>query len=118
MEPYATGMPPSHEMYVSTRIHEQFQRVAAALPNAPAVIAGSSVTTYGELEEQSTTLAKSLLARGVIEQEAIGVLGDRSPNLHATFLAILKAGAIYVPLSASLPPQRLVSRCREIGAHR
>ena len=60
-------------------------------------------------------LAHRLLALGAGPGARVGVLLERSAMLPLAFLAVLKAGACYVPLPADLPPARLASMVRQAG---
>ncbi|HKH46871.1 MAG TPA: amino acid adenylation domain-containing protein, partial [Thermoanaerobaculia bacterium] len=85
-----------------------FAAVAGAAPEAPAVVEEDGETwSYRRLDEESNRLARYLLARGVEPGARVGVAMDRSADLIAAFLAILKVGAAYVPLDPGLPEERL-----------
>jgi len=91
------------------RVHECFEQVADRQPDAPAILSDHGGLTYGELERRANALARLLIADGVEREEAVGVLTLRSGDLPLAFLAILKAGAVYVPMGADLPPLRLAN---------
>src|SRR5262249_50230735 len=76
-------------------------------PDAVAVVAGDVSVTYGELDSRSDTLAAHLRARGARSEVRIGVCIDRSVLLVISLLGILKAGAVYVPIDASYPRERI-----------
>lgn len=97
-------------------LHQGFAALAASQPDAPAILAaGSWACSYAELERRSSRLAWQLQARGLVRGEAVGVLVQRSGQLPLAFLAILKAGGVYVPLVADLPEQRLSSMVQQAG---
>ena len=106
----------AHSPRPALRFSELFEHVAEANADRPAVIADSGITTYGALEREANTIAHTLLARGVVPGSAVGVLTERSPSLPAAVLGIWKAGAIYLPLAADLPPERLAFIARDGGA--
>ncbi len=68
--------------------------------------AGRSVT-YGELIEQSTTLARRLLAAGAGPERPVGLYLGRSASMVVGVLGSLIAGAAYVPLDPTYPRPRL-----------
>jgi len=105
-------------MHCSGKIHECFKALALEQPSAPAVITDDSVLTYAELDAAADTLAMELHTRGIGTQEAIGVLVERSADLPAAFLAILKAGGVYVPMVANLPADRLATFAKQAGIRR
>ncbi|MDY7094186.1 MAG: non-ribosomal peptide synthase/polyketide synthase [Acidobacteriota bacterium] len=92
-------------------IPELFRRQAAATPQAPALAApspgGWETVTYEELERRSAALATRLAAAGIRRGDAVGVCLERSPQLIAAVLAVLRAGGYSVPLAADYPAERL-----------
>ncbi len=95
------------------RLHECFETLADHQPTAPAILTDHGTVGYAELDARANALAHALLARGVIPEEAVGVLAERSADLPVAFLAILKAGAAYVPMVADLPAQRLADMAEQ-----
>ncbi|HEX2202014.1 MAG TPA: non-ribosomal peptide synthase/polyketide synthase [Longimicrobium sp.] len=88
-------------------IHSLFAEVAAASPDAVALVYEGETTTYGELDRKANRLARVLQARGVEAGARVGLTVERSADSVAAMLAVLKAGASYVPLDASYPAERL-----------
>ena len=103
---------PYPEVCVPDLVHT----IALQSPDSPAVSFGSEQLTYSELDRESTLLATTLNARGVGAGALAGLLVDRSPSIVIALLAILKAGAAYVPLDPSYPPERLRSMLSLSGA--
>ncbi|WP_051762531.1 non-ribosomal peptide synthetase [Streptomyces virginiae] len=87
-------------------VHGAFEERAAAHPGRPAVLCAGRETTYGELDARADRIAGRLRALGVRPGEAVAVLMDRSADLVAACLGILKAGAAYLPLDARAPRAR------------
>lgn len=73
----------------------------------PALLTVDGPVAYGLLERQANRLAHQLIATGVQPGQVVAVLTRRSVQLPATVLAIWKAGAVYLPLAADLPADRL-----------
>ncbi|MET9503386.1 amino acid adenylation domain-containing protein [Streptomyces sp. NPDC006622] len=90
----------------SAGLPELFAERAAATPDAVAVSDGDSALTYAELDAWSARLAAVLADRGVTRGSAVALLMRRSPALVATILAVLRAGAAYVPLDSRYPASR------------
>jgi amino acid adenylation domain-containing protein len=89
-------------------IPARVRAVAAARPSAPALLAASDESvSFGELEAWSNQLAHVLSARGIGTGARIGVCLERTPATLVLLLAILKAGAAYVPLDPAYPVPRL-----------
>jgi len=85
-----------------------FERVAAADADAPAVIGEERTLTYGELNGRANAVARALRdVHGVKAGDRVGVLMERSELLPAAILAILKAGAAYVPVDPAYPAERI-----------
>jgi amino acid adenylation domain-containing protein len=87
-------------------VHELFEAHAAARPDAIAVVDGGRSIGYGVLNAMANQLAHQLIARGVGPGHLVGVRLERSVEMVAAFLGVLKAGAGYVPISPDLPPAR------------
>ncbi|MET9827947.1 amino acid adenylation domain-containing protein [Streptomyces sp. NPDC006385] len=96
-------------------VHRLFEQHADASPDLPAVIAGNSTLTYRELEERANRLAHRLRRDGVRPADRVGICLDRSPELVVAMLAILKAGAAYVPLDPEYPGERLALMADDAG---
>ena len=75
-------------------------------PDAPAIRADGTTTAYGELERRSNALARYLTSAGVAPGTTVGIAIERSAALPVALLAILKAGAAYVPLDRANTRER------------
>jgi amino acid adenylation domain-containing protein len=100
----------------SLSIPELVSAHAAHDPDAPALVMDTQILTYGELELQSNRLARLLLSIGVGGETIIGLYLERSPALAIGALGILKAGAAYLPLDPSYPPERMSLILRDAQA--
>ena len=88
---------------------ELFQARAALVPDAIAVTSGSARLSYRELNGQANRLARALVARGAGPETVVAVAMDRSAALVVALLAVLKAGAAYLPVDPGYPAQRIAS---------
>ncbi|MCQ8130671.1 non-ribosomal peptide synthetase, partial [Methylomonas rivi] len=86
-------------------------------PHALAVRDEQRSLNFTELDLAANRLANALLAQGVTRETPVGVLIERSTLLPISLLAILKIGAVYLPLDTSLPEQRLRQLLRDSGAN-
>jgi amino acid adenylation domain-containing protein/non-ribosomal peptide synthase protein (TIGR01720 family) len=110
------------EPYDPTRsVQDLFEAQAARTPYAPALVStdadGRETTlTYAALNERANRLAHVLRARGAQPDTPIGICLDRSAGMAIAVLAVLKAGAPYLPLDPAYPPERLAYMLRDAGA--
>ncbi|MEV7193317.1 amino acid adenylation domain-containing protein [Streptomyces sp. NPDC093510] len=102
----AAGQAPGTTTVPAT-ITARFAALAARTPDAPAVEADGDVITYGRLDAESDRVARRLVAAGVAPGSTVGLLLRRSPSLVVAQLAVLKAGACWLPLDPAQPGERL-----------
>jgi amino acid adenylation domain-containing protein len=88
-------------------VHQLVERQAAERPDAVALRFGALQLSYAELNTQANRIARVLQQKSVKPGDAVGVCMTRSIALVPTLLAILKAGAAYVPLDPTFPASRL-----------
>ncbi|HEX9984879.1 MAG TPA: non-ribosomal peptide synthase/polyketide synthase [Thermoanaerobaculia bacterium] len=87
-------------------IHELFEAQVLRAPGAVALVRDGETLTYAEVNERANQLAHLLLAKGVNRGELVGLRAERTfDNIIAT-LAVLKAGAAYLPLDPGYPAER------------
>ncbi|MFJ9034843.1 amino acid adenylation domain-containing protein, partial [Streptomyces sp. NPDC102274] len=97
-------------------VTDVFRERVAASPDAAAVKCGDTTLSYGELDRRTDRLAHALLERGVGTGSRVGLLLARSPEVVVAMLAVLKAGAAYVPLHAAHPARRMRDVLERSGA--
>ncbi|HKG80260.1 MAG TPA: amino acid adenylation domain-containing protein, partial [Pyrinomonadaceae bacterium] len=83
------------------------ESVVQQTPDALAIISDRQNLTYRTLNERANQLAHYLINAGVGPESFVGVYMDRGVELLTAILAIFKAGAAYLPLDTSFPPERL-----------
>ncbi|MFI4949849.1 MAG: amino acid adenylation domain-containing protein, partial [Caulobacterales bacterium] len=94
-------------------ITSAFRDCARRTPDATALAIGqqddvpTETLTYAVLERQAEDLAQVLVASGVKPGDRVGLATNRDFDVVIGMLGILMAGAAYVPLDLSYPPQRL-----------
>ncbi|RJQ80372.1 amino acid adenylation domain-containing protein [Pseudonocardiaceae bacterium YIM PH 21723] len=94
-------------------LHELIGDQARRTPDALAVASATGDLTYAELETQANGLARHLVEHGVQPGNTVGVALDRGHHLVIALLAVLKAGAVYLPLSVDDPAERLQGLIRD-----
>jgi amino acid adenylation domain-containing protein len=93
-----------------------FRNQAAKTPDATAVVFQDKQLTYREIDEQTDRLAAYLINRYKVQsEEPIGVMIERSELMVIYPLAIMKAGAAYMPLDFHFPADRLQYMCEDAG---
>ncbi|HEX8273555.1 MAG TPA: amino acid adenylation domain-containing protein, partial [Longimicrobiaceae bacterium] len=97
-------------------VHELFAEQAARTPEALAVTCGSAALTYAELDHRSNAIARMLRDRGVRPETAVGLCVERSAEMVAAVLGILKAGGVFVPVDPQGPAERLAFMLADSGA--
>ena len=88
-------------------IHELFEEQVRKSPEARAVVHEDRVLSYSELNAQANRLAYYLRGLGAGPDDRVAICVDRSAAMVIGLLAILKAGAAYVPLDPAYPSGRL-----------
>ena len=89
-------------------IHELFEKQAQITPNKVAVVFKDDILTYKELNEKATALAYYLRVHQNIKSgDLIGIMLNRSFEMIIAILAVLKAGAAYIPIDPSYPKDRI-----------
>lgn len=89
---------------------------AARTPEQAALLFGDEVITCGQLNKRANQLAATLTAAGVAEADIVAIMLDRSLEMLLGVLAILKAGAAYLPIDPAFPQQRIEYILRDSGA--
>ncbi|MGB7996629.1 MAG: AMP-binding protein, partial [Photobacterium halotolerans] len=97
-------------------VHTVFEQQVRANPDAIAVTDGPRSVSYAELNIQANQLSHVLIERGLQAGDPVAVRLGRSLNLVVAQLAVLKAGAVYVPIDPKLPESRQAWIIRDCGA--
>ncbi|PQQ25032.1 non-ribosomal peptide synthetase [Photorhabdus hindustanensis] len=95
-------------------IHQLFERQVEKTPTATALMAGDKTLSYAELNARANRLTHQLIKQGVDPNDHVAILLERSIELVVAQLAILKAGAVYVPIDPGAPNERknwLINDC-------
>ena len=112
---FATG--PQHVAEGGPQLlHQLLEETARTYPNHTAVQWAGRAVPYYELNALADALAARLQAAGVRAGDFVGLLMSKSVELYAGMLAVLKAGAAYVPLDLSYPADRVTFILNDCGA--
>jgi aspartate racemase len=96
-------------------VHELFQEQVKRSPQSTAVVFRGQSLSYCALNEKANQVAHILIGHGVKPGMLVGILMERSLELMAGILGILKCGAVYVPLNISHPQEQLSFVIQDTG---
>ncbi|UCH92124.1 MAG: amino acid adenylation domain-containing protein, partial [Candidatus Aminicenantes bacterium] len=106
-------------------LHGLFEEESARRPDSIAVVGyscmaawlhGEVYITYHELSKKSQRLAYLLKEKGVLADDIIGIMVERSAEMVIGILGILKAGGAYLPLDPDYPGDRISFMLADSGA--
>jgi amino acid adenylation domain-containing protein len=83
--------------------------IGEAEPDRIAITCGAKTLNYGELRQQSDSIAHELQKQGATQGTIVGYWGERDINWPAAVIGILKSGAVYLPLDPQMPASRISS---------
>jgi amino acid adenylation domain-containing protein len=96
-------------------LHHYLESAAGVRPEHAAVVDGTRVLSYAELDARSNQLAHLLRELKVGSGDRVGLYLDKSADSLIGIYGVLKAGAVYVPLDPDAPAQRLAYILRDCG---
>ncbi|PLC14749.1 non-ribosomal peptide synthetase [Bacillus paralicheniformis] len=97
-------------------VHELFEAQVLRTPDHGAAVYNGVAWTYKELNARANRLARLLIEKGVRPEQRIGIMVKPSLEMAAGVIAILKAGAAYVPIDPSYPAERIGYVLKDSGA--
>ncbi|WTG79236.1 amino acid adenylation domain-containing protein [Streptomyces sp. NBC_01563] len=84
-----------------------FESVVAESPERTAVVFGEESVTYSDLNHRANRLAHLLINQGVGPEQTVALALPRSVDMVVAVLAVMKAGAAYLPVDANYPADRV-----------
>ncbi|MEU4554380.1 amino acid adenylation domain-containing protein [Micromonospora violae] len=90
-----------------TTVQELFAAQVAWTPRAAAVVSDGTSLSYRELDVRANRMAHWLIERGAGPERLVGLVLPRSVDLVAMTLAVVKAGAAYLPIDPGQPAERI-----------
>ena len=96
--------------------YDAFIRAVAARPQAEAIVVGDLRLTYAALDERANRVAAGLAERGVVAGDRVGMWLSNRVEFVTTLLAILRLGAIAVPMGTRLQTPEVAYIVRHSGA--
>ncbi|MCY9340111.1 lichenysin non-ribosomal peptide synthetase LicA [Bacillus haynesii] len=97
-------------------VHELFEAQVLRTPERGAAVYNGVQWTYKELNARANRLARLLIKKGARPEQRIGIMVKPSLEMAAGVLAILKAGAAYVPIDPGYPAERIGYVLKDSGA--
>src|SRR5262249_22795114 len=88
-------------------LHSMFEGQTARTPDAIAVVCEGEHLDYASLNARANRIAHHIRSLGVRPGSLVAICAERSTEIAAALLGVLKTGAGYVPLDASYPAERL-----------
>jgi len=101
---------------LAQHVHERFAEQARKEPERIALVCGADRLTCGELNSRANRLARYLRRNGVETESRVCICLEPGIEMIVAVLAVLKAGAAYVPLDPAYPDNRLVFMLNDCGA--
>ena len=92
---------------VGTTVVELFARRVAGHPERTAVVCGERVLTYAELDDRARRVGRALTRAGVRRGDVVAVATSRSADMAVALLAVMRAGAAYLPVDPGYPAARI-----------
>ncbi|NOQ24952.1 MAG: amino acid adenylation domain-containing protein, partial [Bacteroidales bacterium] len=96
-------------------IHQLFEEQVKQFPDKLALEYKNKTFTYQELNEESNKVANCLRKRNVFNEQLIGLMVNRSPEMIIGILGILKSGGAYVPIDPEYPKERINHLIKDSG---
>ncbi|MER6996983.1 amino acid adenylation domain-containing protein [Streptomyces sp. NPDC000410] len=95
---------------------ELFDAQVARTPEAIALEFGDVELSFAQLDARANRLARYLIGRGVGPEQVVAVVFERTVDLVVTLLAVIKAGAAYLPIDPAYPSERTAFVLADSGA--
>ncbi|PTM58821.1 non-ribosomal peptide synthetase [Desmospora activa] len=97
-------------------VHRLFEEMANRYPDRVAAVAENGEVTYQELNGRANRIARGLREAGLQTGEVVGIVAERSLEMMAGILAVLKAGGAYLPIDPKAPESRVSYMLENSGA--
>src|SRR4051794_4848889 len=88
-------------------LHDQFGQSVARAPHAIALVTPTAKYSYADVDARANEIAAWLQSRGIVRGDRVIIYLDNSAELVTSWYAILKCGAVAVPVNASTKSDKL-----------
>ncbi|RAP29427.1 Bacitracin synthetase 3 (BA3) [Brevibacillus laterosporus] len=99
-----------------TTIQQLFEEQVRKTPDQVALVWNKNTMTYLELNERANQLAYTLRDKGIVPNQLVAIMADRSLEMIVGIMGIMKAGAAYVPIDPAYPMERIQYVLEDSGA--
>jgi len=96
-------------------VHQLFEEQVDRTPQHVALVSQGEALTYRELNTRANKIASYLRAHGAGAEAVVGICMERSLDMIAGMLGVLKAGAAYIPLDPGYPAERIAFMIDDAG---
>lgn len=97
-------------------LHRLFEESAARFPDNVALTYAGNHMNYSQLNDYAGQVVKQLLRQGMRQQTIVAICLERSFEMVAAIMAVLKAGGAYMPLDTEMPHARMKLMLEDSGA--
>ena len=97
------------------RWNQLFEEQAARTPDKIALVCGNDQLTYQELNARANQIARGLQEKGVKQGSIVGLILERSVDMIAGLIGVLKAGGAYLPMDPEYPQDRIKYMLEDSG---
>ena len=99
--------PIKYELKRSPLVNELLENQANKTPEKTALITCGKRYTFKQINDEANRIANALIKRGIKKGSTISFMLARDKTLITTFLGIIKAGCVAIPLDMNFPPERI-----------
>ncbi len=102
------------DLYPAGSVLKLFEEQVRATPGAVAVQYGNQGLTFADLDKQGRRLANRMAAEyGIAKGDFVGILARHTDQMIVALVATLKLGAVYIPIDAESPDNRILAIVRD-----
>jgi len=104
---FAYGQPSTTTPYINQTLTALFEEQVRKSPDSTALEWAGEAYSYDTVNTRANQLAHTLISKGVSREQIVAIMAERSPEMIIGILAILKAGAAYLPVDPQYPQERI-----------
>jgi amino acid adenylation domain-containing protein len=87
-------------------LHALIEKRSVLTPHETSLVYGDVKISYDQLNKRANQVAHALREQGISRNDIVGILAERSIDMIVAILAVLKAGAAYMPIDPDYPEER------------